>query len=112
MEAVAAGVPVLTWPHFSDQFLNEKMAVEVLGIGVSVGVTEPLMYRATEKEIIVVGRRVVEDAVRNVMGGGKEGEGRRRRARALAIKARAAMQEGGSSHRNLLDLVHHFKAAS
>ncbi|GJN00360.1 hypothetical protein PR202_ga17785 [Eleusine coracana subsp. coracana] len=82
LEAVAAGLPVVTWPHFADQFLNEKMAVDVLGIGVSVGVKEPLMYgRAAEKEI-VVRRDVVEEAVRSVMGGGKEAEERRRRARA------------------------------
>ncbi|PAN25201.1 hypothetical protein PAHAL_4G283500 [Panicum hallii] len=111
LEAVAAGLPVVTWPHFTDQFLNEKMAVEVLGIGVSVGVTEPLMYRAVEKEI-VVGRGVVEAAVRSVMGGGEEAEERRRRARALAAKARVAMQKGGSSHGNLLDLVKRFKAVS
>ncbi|CAN6198356.1 unnamed protein product [Urochloa humidicola] len=111
MEAVAAGLPVVTWPHFTDQFLNEKMAVDVLRIGVSVGVTEPLMYSAAEKEI-VVGRSVVEEAVRSVMGGGEEAEERRRRVRALAVKARAATQVGGSSHRNLLDLVERFKAAS
>ncbi|GJN29325.1 hypothetical protein PR202_gb17543 [Eleusine coracana subsp. coracana] len=106
LEAVAAGLPVVTWPHFADQFLNEKMAVEVLGIGVSVGVKEPLMYgRAAEKEI-VVGRDVVEEAVRSVMGDAEE---RRRRARALAGKARAAMREGGSSRANLLDLVERFK---
>jgi hypothetical protein len=44
MEAITAGLPVVTWPHFTDQFLNQKMAVEVLGIGVSVGITEPLLY--------------------------------------------------------------------
>ncbi|CAL5046719.1 unnamed protein product [Urochloa decumbens] len=112
MEAVAAGLPMVTWPHFTDQFLNEKMVVEVLRIGVSVGVTEPLMYRAAEKKPTVVGRSVVEDAVRSVIGGGEKAEERRRRARALAIKARAAMQEGGSSHRNLMDLVDRFKTAS
>ncbi|OEL34316.1 UDP-glycosyltransferase 73C3 [Dichanthelium oligosanthes] len=111
LEAVTAGLPVVTWPHFTDQFLNEKFTVEVLGIGVSVGVTEPLMYQAVEKEIMV-GRDVVEAAVRSVMGGGEEAEERRRRARALAVMARAAMQEGGSSHGNLLDLVSRFKAAS
>jgi hypothetical protein len=61
-----------------------------------------------EKEILV-GRDVVEEAVRSVMGGGEEAEERRRRAHALAVKARAAMQEGGSSHRNLLDLVGRFE---
>jgi UDP:flavonoid glycosyltransferase YjiC (YdhE family) len=49
LEAVAAGLPVVTWPHFSDQFLNEKIAVEVLSIGVSVGVKEPLTYQKVEK---------------------------------------------------------------
>jgi UDP-glucosyltransferase 73C len=83
------------------------MAVEVLGIGVSVGVKEPLTYQAVRKEI-VVGRDVVENAVRSVMDGGEEGEERRRRARALADKARAATQEGGSSHANLLDLIKRF----
>ncbi|KAL6861834.1 hypothetical protein ACP4OV_017534 [Aristida adscensionis] len=107
LEAVTAGLPVVTWPHFSDQFLNQKLAVEVLGIGVGVGVTEPIMYQTVYKEI-VVGRGAVEAAVRGVMDGGEEGEERRRRARALAAKARAAMQEGGSSHANLLGLVKRF----
>jgi len=87
LEAVAAGLPVVTWPHFTDQFLNEKMAVEVLGIGVRVGVTEPLTYQAVPKEI-VVGRGVVEAAVRSVMGGGEEAEERRRRARVLDLVKR------------------------
>jgi hypothetical protein len=107
MEAITAGLPVVTWPHFADQFLNAKFAVEVLGIGVDVGVTEPVMYRQDQKEI-VVGREVVEKAVRSVMDGGDEGEERRRRARALAAKARAAVEEGGSSHANLLDLIKTF----
>ncbi|XP_039780784.1 UDP-glycosyltransferase 73C5-like [Panicum virgatum] len=71
LEAITAGLPVVTWPHFTDQFLNEKMAVEVLGIGVSVGVKEPLAFQAANKEILV-GRDVVEKAVRDIMGAGEE----------------------------------------
>ncbi|CAO1947713.1 unnamed protein product [Urochloa humidicola] len=93
LEAVTAGLPVVTWRHFTDQFLNEKLAVEVLGIGV----IEPLMYRAAEKEMVVK-RGVVEKAMRSVMDGGEEAEERRHRVRVLAAKAREAMQEGGSSH--------------
>ncbi|KQK21605.1 hypothetical protein BRADI_1g61897v3, partial [Brachypodium distachyon] len=108
LEAVTAGLPVVTWPHFTDQFLNEKLAVEVLEIGVSVGVKEPVLYQVDQKEI-VVGRETVEAAVRSVMDGGEEGEERRRRARALAGKAKAAMREGGSSHSNIRDLVKCFE---
>ncbi|KQK21606.1 UDP-glycosyltransferase 73C6 [Brachypodium distachyon] len=108
LEAVTAGLPVVTWPHFTDQFLNEKMAVEVLGIGVSVGVKEPVVYQVRKKEIVVT-RATVENAVRAAMDGGEEGEERRNRARALAGKARAAMLEGGSSHGNLCDLVKRFQ---
>ncbi|CAD6337246.1 unnamed protein product [Miscanthus lutarioriparius] len=107
LEAIAAGLPMVTWPHFSDQFLNEKMVVEVLGTGVSVGVKEPLTFQAVKKEILV-GRDVVEEAVRSVMGDGEEAEERRRRARALAAKAAAAALVGGSSHANLQDLVNRF----
>jgi hypothetical protein len=108
VEAIAAGLPVVVWPHFADQFLNAKFAVEVLGVGVDVGVKEPVMYRLDRKEI-VVGWEVVEGAVRSIMDGGDEGEERRRRARAFAAKARAAVEEGGSSHGNLVDLVKNFE---
>ncbi|CAM0912485.1 unnamed protein product [Alopecurus aequalis] len=111
LEAVAAGLPVVTWPHFTDQFLNEKMAVEVLGIGVSVGVKEPVLYQKDEKEI-VVRRETVKAAVRSAMDGGEDGEERRRRARELAVKARAAMREGGSSHANIRDLVKRFEVGA
>ncbi|EAZ00116.1 hypothetical protein OsI_22121 [Oryza sativa Indica Group] len=40
MEAVATRLPMVTWPHSVDQLLNQKMAVEVLGIGVGVGLDE------------------------------------------------------------------------
>lgn len=111
MEAVTAGLPVVTWPHFTDQFLNAKFAVEVLGIGVDVGVAEPLMYQLEYKEIVVA-RDVVEKAARDIMHGGDEGEERRRRARALAAKARTAVEKGGSSHANVLDLIDCFKVGA
>jgi hypothetical protein len=37
LEAVSAGVPMVTWPRCGDQFFNEKLVVEVLKVGASVG---------------------------------------------------------------------------
>jgi hypothetical protein len=105
MEAIAAGTPVVTWPYFSDQSLNEKLAVEVLGIGLSIGIKEPAMGMKD-----MVRREMVHAAVSGILDGGDDGEERRKRARSLAGKARAALQEGGSSHANLRDLVKRFGA--
>ncbi|XP_020572643.1 UDP-glycosyltransferase 73C3-like [Phalaenopsis equestris] len=104
LEAVAAGVPMVTWPHFSDQFLNEKLVVEVLRTGVGVGVKMPA-FHLTEVEQAVVGREKVEMVVRRVMCGGEEGEEMRKRAWELGEKARKAMEDGGSSYENLSSLI-------
>ncbi|CAM8950913.1 unnamed protein product [Rhodiola kirilowii] len=36
LEGIAAGLPMLTWPLFSEQFYNEKLLVDVLRIGVQI----------------------------------------------------------------------------
>ncbi|PKA63446.1 UDP-glycosyltransferase 73C1 [Apostasia shenzhenica] len=101
LEAVAAGVPMVTWPHFADQFLNEKLVVEVLRTGVAVRVKPPEVYQAGE----LVEREVVERAMERVMGGGEEGEEMRVRARELGEKAMKAVEEGGSSYDSLGKLI-------
>ncbi|KAH7658736.1 UDP-glucuronosyl/UDP-glucosyltransferase protein [Dioscorea alata] len=40
LEAVSAGVRMITWPMYAEQFYNEKLVADVLKIGVSVGVKE------------------------------------------------------------------------
>ncbi|XP_028783082.1 UDP-glucose flavonoid 3-O-glucosyltransferase 7-like [Neltuma alba] len=39
-EAVSAGVPMMTWPVFVEQFYNEKLITQVHGFGVEVGAEE------------------------------------------------------------------------
>ncbi|KAK8937262.1 UDP-glycosyltransferase 73C5 [Platanthera zijinensis] len=107
VEAVEAGVVMATWPHLVDQFLNETLVVEVLGIGVRVGVKSPAYHLWGEEEVVLVGREMVRTAVERVMDGGKEGDERRRRAAELGAKARKAMEEGGSSFDNLNCLIEH-----
>ncbi|RLM78894.1 hypothetical protein C2845_PM12G06280 [Panicum miliaceum] len=107
LESIAHGVPVVTWPHFADQFLNEQLAVSVLGVGVPVGVTAPVMI--FDDDTVAVPREDVVRAVSALMGGGAEADGRRRKAKEYAEKARRAMEKGGSSYENLTQLIESFR---
>lgn len=106
LESIAHGVPVVTWPHISDQFLNERLVVDVLGVGVPVGVTEPV--NLCEDENMPVGREDVARAVSALMGGGAEADERRRKAKKYGEEARRAMAKGGSSYENLTRLIESF----
>nr|XP_034579782.1 UDP-glycosyltransferase 73C1-like [Setaria viridis] len=106
LEAIAHGVPVVTWPHFSDQFFNEQLAVDVLGVGVPIGVTAPVMI--FDDETVPVAQEDVVRAVAALMGGGKEADERRKKAKEYGEKARKAMEQGGSSYENLTRFVHSF----
>ena len=108
VEAVSAGVPMITWPVHDEQFYNEKLISEVRGIGVEVGAEEWSLIGFVEKKKLV-GRESIERAVRRLMDGGDEAEEIRRQARELGKKARAAVEEGGSSHKNLAALIDEIK---
>ncbi|KAM0933373.1 putative trans-zeatin O-beta-D-glucosyltransferase [Dioscorea sansibarensis] len=107
LEAVSNGVPMITWPQFADQFLNERLVVEFLRIGIAVGVKKPVFYYGEDE--IPVKRDDVERAVRSLMGDGEEAEGRKIRAREIKEKAIKAMEEGGSSYENITRLVEYIK---
>nr|UYE91527.1 putative glycosyltransferase [Anoectochilus roxburghii] len=111
LESVAAGVVMATWPHFADQFLNERLVVDVLGIGVAVGVKEPTII-GVEETVVKVNRGEVERAVERLMGEGEEAEERRGRARELGEKARCAMEEGGSSWVGLQEVINYMSHQS
>ncbi|KAJ0987959.1 hypothetical protein J5N97_006315 [Dioscorea zingiberensis] len=110
LEAVSAGVPMITWPYFADQFLNERLVVEYLRIGIDIGVKKPGFYWG--EDVIPVMRDDVERAVRSLMGDGEEAEERRVRARELKEKAMKAMEEGGSSYENITRLVDYMHQAA
>lgn len=103
MEAISAGVPMVTWPLYSEQFLNEKLVTQVLKIGVEVGAQDWSLWVDAGKK--VMRREKIETAVRRVMDGGDEAMEMRKKAKELGEKARNAVKEGGSSHRNLMALI-------
>jgi len=106
---MCAGVPMITWPSFADQFLNERLIVDVARIGLSVGVKEPGAWTMDVLNQHIFANKVqVERAVRNVMDEGEEAEERRNRVKELGEKAREAMEEGGSSYANMTGLIQQF----
>ncbi|KAJ0984700.1 hypothetical protein J5N97_003056 [Dioscorea zingiberensis] len=103
LEGLGSGKPMLTWPLVFEQFINERLVVEVLKVGVRVWDG----FRSTfEKEKVVVPAEAIERAVRKFMeGSGTEGEEMRKRATKWADIAGAAVTEGGSSHKDLNSLI-------
>ncbi|KAI7751523.1 hypothetical protein M8C21_022435 [Ambrosia artemisiifolia] len=105
LEGISAGVPMVTWPQFQEQFYNEKLLVQVLRIGVSVGVQKVVHLGEEEKSGVVVKSEDLRKAIEMVMVDGKESEDRRKRARDLGKMANEAIEEGGSSYRNMTRLI-------
>jgi UDP:flavonoid glycosyltransferase YjiC (YdhE family) len=107
VEAVSAGVPMITWPVHSDQFYNEKLITQVRGIGVEVGVDEWNLsaFRDSKK---LVKRDRIEKALRRLMDDGDEAVQIRQRAQKFA-KIATRVQENGSSHENLTALIDELK---
>ncbi|KAF8769694.1 hypothetical protein HU200_006300 [Digitaria exilis] len=106
LECIVAGLQMVTWPHFAEQFMNEKLVVDVLRVGVPVGVKAAAKW-GVEAEAMTVTREDVARAVAAVMDGGEEGAARRARAETLGKKAREAVARGGSSDQNVAGLVEH-----
>ncbi|KAJ0987961.1 hypothetical protein J5N97_006317 [Dioscorea zingiberensis] len=105
LEAVTAGVPMITWPHFAEQFINEKLIVEVLEIGVPVGMKSPTKWGDENGNALAVEKERIVKAVERLMNEGEEAEERRMRAKVLGEKACRAMEEGGSSYQNLSTFI-------
>ncbi|XP_044464336.1 UDP-glycosyltransferase 73C4-like [Mangifera indica] len=97
-EGISAGVPMVTWPLFGDQFCNEKLVVQVLKIGVSTGVEFPVNFGQEEKVGVLLKKEDIEKAIRILM---VEGDERRIRVKEFAEMAKRAITEGGSSYLNV-----------
>ncbi|KAC9942905.1 hypothetical protein E3N88_45051 [Mikania micrantha] len=99
------GVPMITWPQFAEQFINEKLIVQILGVGVGVGANYVVHVVEEDRFGVKVESESVKKAIERVMGSTIEGDERRKRAKELGIISNNAIKVGGSSHLNLTLLI-------
>ncbi|KAJ4760173.1 Glycosyltransferase [Rhynchospora pubera] len=102
-EAIAAGVPMLTWPLASEQFINEKLVVDVIGCAARLWEGGKRSTRETEKELVP--RTVIAHALSRFMEPEGEFSSVHRKAQELGPVARSAIADGGSSMRDLSRLI-------
>ncbi|XP_066367836.1 scopoletin glucosyltransferase-like [Miscanthus floridulus] len=107
LEAVSAGVPMVTWPRYADQFYNEKLVVELLKVGVGVGSADYASKLETRR---VIGGELIAEVIGKVMGDGEEAEAIREKAQELGEKARRAVAKVGSSYDDVGRLVEELMA--
>ncbi|XP_075655448.1 soyasapogenol B glucuronide galactosyltransferase-like [Castanea sativa] len=108
LEGVTAGLPMITWPLYAEQFYNEKFVTQVIKIGVSVGVTEWRQWDEEARE--VVKREEIKKTVIFLMGSGVQAAEMKNRARELRNAARRAIQSSGSSQSNLMSMIKELKS--
>ncbi|KAJ4782304.1 Glycosyltransferase [Rhynchospora pubera] len=105
LESISLGVPMITWPQFGDQFTNEKLVVDVLELGVSLGTKALCWMPSVDDETIWVHREDIEKAIQKLMGEEEEAKAMRRKAADMADNAKKAMEKGGSSDENITRLI-------
>ncbi|KAL0451972.1 UNVERIFIED_CONTAM: UDP-glycosyltransferase 75C1 [Sesamum latifolium] len=90
-ESISCGVPVVAFPHWTDQGTNAKLIEDVWRMSVRV--------RANKDGVVESGeiRRCIEE----VMDGGEKSRELRENAEKWKGSAREAMEENGSSNKNL-----------
>ncbi|KAF9598282.1 hypothetical protein IFM89_026520 [Coptis chinensis] len=103
LEGVSAGIPLITWPVFAEQFNNEKLVIQVLKIGIRSG--NDVWNAWFEPEEVSVRKERIEEVVTQLMGDGEEAEDMRKRARELGEMAKKAVEKGGSSYNDLTALI-------
>nr|AFJ52936.1 UDP-glycosyltransferase 1 [Linum usitatissimum] len=101
LEGICAGVAMLTWPLFGDQFCNERLVVDVLKIGIGIGANNTVKWGEEDKVGVLVKKENVKKGIDEVMSEGEEGDMRRRRVKELSGKSKLALLEGGSSYVNI-----------
>lgn len=95
LESLSSGVPVVAFPHWTDQGTNAKLIEDVWKTGVRLRVNEDGVVESEE----------IKRCIEIVMDGGEKGLELRKNAQKWKELAREAVKEGGSSEMNLKAFV-------
>ncbi|KAH6791959.1 hypothetical protein C2S52_002436 [Perilla frutescens var. hirtella] len=96
LESVSNGVPILCWPYFADQFLNQSYIVDHWGVGLSLD---------KDDQTGIIGREEIKNKVELVLTDPIY----KNKAVELQEKTMATARSGGSSHMNLTNFIHWIK---
>ncbi|KAH0464420.1 hypothetical protein IEQ34_007206 [Dendrobium chrysotoxum] len=102
LEGISAGLPMVTWPLYADQFYNEKHLIDILKVGIMVG-SKVNTFNIEMRPIVEA--KALETAVRRLMGDGMEANKSRRGAKQLGEMAKRAVDKGGSSYEGIKNLI-------
>ncbi|EYU38581.1 hypothetical protein MIMGU_mgv1a018066mg, partial [Erythranthe guttata] len=97
LEGISAGLPMVTWPMFAEQFLNEKLIVRILNTGVGVGARGVVHLGGDEVKASsnkLVKRSEIKEAIWRVMEERESGCERRKRAKEFGEMANKSVEEG------------------
>ncbi|GLT75518.1 hypothetical protein SLA2020_472360 [Shorea laevis] len=96
LEGVSNGVPLLCWPYFADQFMNESYICEIWKVGLKLEKDENGIIRQEE----------IKSKMEKLLGD----ENLKARALELKEKIRTSVKEGGSSNNIFKSFVEWVKA--
>ncbi|CAA7394865.1 unnamed protein product [Spirodela intermedia] len=113
-EGLIAGVPMISWPLAYDEFINERLVLNILRVGLRMwdGYRSSLPEEAAEA---VVKAEAISRVVSRFAPPGfadQEVEAVRKRAAACRATTRAAVKEGGTAYNDLTRLIDGQKAFS
>nr|GME15601.1 UDP-glucose flavonoid 3-O-glucosyltransferase 6-like [Ipomoea batatas] len=98
LESVWFGVPMATWPIYSEQQANAFQVVREMGIGVEIKMDYIIDIVDTTKIPEIVSADVIETGIRKLMIMDRHSNPARKKAEELKEQSRAALAEGGSSY--------------
>ncbi|KAI3853281.1 hypothetical protein MKW92_014514 [Papaver armeniacum] len=108
LEGISAGVPMITWPLFAEQFYTEKFITQVIKIGTPLGPRE-YNFWLDAKDVSLVKKEKIQTVVSWLMGDGEEVQEMRKRAKKISEMAKKSVELGGSSYGYLSSLIEEMK---